>query len=146
MALQSRSISAVFPDPTGPPMPMRSGPFVLDMFDARSATMSSRLSPGRRTEMHGAALILSRAKQSRILRLVPHAGKIGAKGRAAEIVERCIQRALSSCDDDRLEQGQHALAVGLSQRNEPRAGGNPVRRQRVQERVHRGREGYGMRG
>src|ERR1700681_3015474 len=103
---------------------------VLALGQRPSATMSargygSRRSPGRRTEMHGAALILSRAKQSRILRLVPHAGEIGAKGCAAEIVERSIQRTLSGCDDDRLEQGQHALTVGLPQRNEPRAGGNP---------------------
>src|SRR6266478_6539984 len=31
IALQSKSINAVFPDPTGPPMPMRSGPWDLDM-------------------------------------------------------------------------------------------------------------------
>src|SRR6185295_2433590 len=31
MVLQSRSISAVLPEPTGPPMPTRSGPWGLDM-------------------------------------------------------------------------------------------------------------------
>src|SRR5216683_5459668 len=49
MALQSRSISAVFPDPTGPPMPMRSGPFVLDISDALLHIViraSSRRTPG----------------------------------------------------------------------------------------------------
>ena len=47
---------------------------------------------------------------------------------------------------DRLQQRQHALAVGLPQGNKPRAGGNPVRRQRVQESVHGGRERNRMRG
>src|SRR4030088_2750087 len=45
MALQSRSISAVFPDPTGPPMPMRSGPCELDMSGALSVSASSRRTP-----------------------------------------------------------------------------------------------------
>ena len=30
---------------------------------------------------------------------------------------------------------QHALAVGLAERNKPHAGGNPVRRKRMQKRV-----------
>ena len=47
------------------------------------------------------------------------------------------QRAFAGCDDDRLQRRQRALAVGLPQRNEPGAGGNPVRGQRVQKRVHR---------
>src|SRR5258705_7101294 len=47
MVLQSRSISAVFPDPTGPPMPMRSGPFVLDISDALSGVVTG--SSSRRT-------------------------------------------------------------------------------------------------
>src|SRR3954467_8468664 len=34
--LQSRAISAVLPEPTGPPTPMRSGPWDLDMCDAFS--------------------------------------------------------------------------------------------------------------
>src|SRR5258708_25166786 len=38
------------------------------------------------------------------------------------------------------------LAIGLSQRNEPRAGGYPVRRQRVKESMHRRRERNRMRG
>src|ERR1700720_2210387 len=45
MVLQSRSINAVFPDPTGPPIPKRSGPWELGMSGVLS-TVSSRRKPG----------------------------------------------------------------------------------------------------
>src|SRR5229473_4951639 len=50
IVLQSKSINAVFPDPTGPPMPMRSGPWDLDISNAHSVTSSRPvISSSRRT-------------------------------------------------------------------------------------------------
>src|SRR5258706_692462 len=85
----------------------------------------SRRSPGRRVAKRSASRTSSRSKQPSILRLVPHGGHIGTKGRAAEIVERGIQRPISGCDHNRLEQSQQVLAVGLAKGNKPRAGGYP---------------------
>ena len=77
---------------------------------------------------------------------MPHAGKIGAEGRATEIVERGRERALRCSRYDRLKLRQQALAVGLSERNKARAGRYPVRRHRVKKRVDGRRERYVMRG
>ncbi len=77
---------------------------------------------------------------------MPHAGEVGAKGGAAEIAERCLQGPIRRRDHRRFKQGQHTLAIGLPQGNEPRAGGYPVRRQRVKEGMHRRRERNRMRG
>ena len=41
---------------------------------------------------------------------------------------------------------ENTLAVGLPERDQPRAGGNPVRHQRMQEGMHRRRKRNGMRG
>ena len=55
--------------------------------------------------------------------LAPH---VGATNRAAEIVQRGIQRPRGGGRHHRLQQRQHALAIGLPQRDQPRASGNPV--------------------
>ena len=76
-------------------------------------------------------------EQPRVLGLVAHAGEVGAKRGAADLVERRDQRALRGCGDDRLERRQHALAVGLAERNEPHAGRNQVGGERMQIGVQR---------
>ena len=53
-------------------------------------------------------------------------GDVGAERRAADIVERGRERALRGGGDDRLERRQHALAVGLAERDQPHAGRDPV--------------------
>lgn len=68
---------------------------------------------------------------------MPHARNIGAKRRAAQIVERRRERALYCCANRWLETGQDALAVGLAERNEPGTGGDPVRNNRMKKSVKR---------
>ena len=77
---------------------------------------------------------------------MPHAGKIGAEGRAAEIVERGYERTPRRSRYGRLKLRQHALAVGLPKRNKARAGGYPVRHNCVKKSVDGRRERYAMRG
>ena len=77
---------------------------------------------------------------------MPHAGEIGTKRRAAEIVQRSRQRAPCGVAHDRLERRKQALTDGLSQRNQARAGRYPVRRHRMQEGVKRRRERNSVRG
>jgi len=76
---------------------------------------------------------------------MPHAGKIGAEGRAAELVERSRKRTLRCSRHDRLKLRQYALAIGLSERHKACAGGYPVRDNRVKKRVNGRRERYAMR-
>ena len=108
--LHSASISAVLPEPTGPPTPTRRGPC------AWHALMT---------------------EQPRVLRLVAHAGEVGAERRAADVVERRGERARRGRRDDRLERGEHALPVGLAERNEPHAGGDQIGGHGVQIGVQR---------
>ena len=56
------------------------------------------------------------------------ARKVGAEGRAADIVERSLRARGQRSWPHRLERRQHALAVGLSERDQAAAGGNPIRR------------------
>src|SRR6185503_2360163 len=107
--LHSASISAVLPEPTGPPTPTRRGPFTCFM---------------RR--------LLSRPEQPRVLRLVPHGGDIGAECCAADLIQRRCQRARGGCRDEGLERGEQALPVGLAERNEPHTGRDQVRRYGMQ--------------
>ena len=118
MRLHSASISAVLPEPTGPPMPTRSGPW--------GSVGPWLLAP-----------VGSAAEQPRVLRLVAHAGDVGAERRAADLVERAAH-ALGTCGEDRLERGEHALAVGLPERNEPHAGRHEIGRDRLQKGVSAG--------
>ena len=46
----------------------------------------------------------------------------------------------------RLERGEHALAIGLAERDQPAACRNPVRRHRMQEGMQRGLKRNAMRG
>ena len=66
------------------------------------------------------------------MRLVPGAGDIGAEGGGADVVELRLQRARSGRSDDRLERGQHALALRLAERDQPHAGGDPIGGDRLQ--------------
>src|ERR1041384_8475503 len=79
--LHSASISAVLPEPTGPPTPTRSGPFILVSMPA----------------------LISRAEQPRVLGLVPHGGDVGAERRATDLVERCCQCPRGGRGGHRLE-------------------------------------------
>jgi hypothetical protein len=69
---------------------------------------------------------------------MPHAGEIGSKSRAAEFFERSRQRPACGFSHGLLEPRQHALAVGLPQRNQARSGRYPVAGNRVQESVDSG--------
>ena len=66
--------------------------------------------------------------------------QIGAKRRAAEIVERCGERPLCGRLDHRFERGEHALAIALPERNEADAGRNEIGRNRVQHGTQRRRK------
>ncbi len=68
-----------------------------------------------------------------MLRLVVHAGEIGAEGRTAQIIERRAEGFLGCGKDNAFERSKHALAIGLPQRNQPHPGRDPVRRQRMQK-------------
>ena len=50
------------------------------------------------------------------------------------------------CGDDRLQRRQHALAVGLAERDQPHAGGDPIGGDRLQERGERRFERNAMAG
>src|SRR6266571_4174537 len=93
--LHSASISAVLPEPTGPPTPTRRGPWDF--------------------------AIGSAPEEARVLRLVAQAGEIGAERGAADLVERRRHRALGGARDHGLQRGEHALAVGLAERDQPHA-------------------------
>src|SRR3974390_456646 len=105
MALQSESVSAVLPEPTGPPMPIRSGP--CELFIAQSP--------------------FSAAEKPRVLGFVPHRRNICAECRAARLVEGGGEGALGGGGDRRLERGDLALPVGLAERDEPHGSRYPVR-------------------
>src|ERR1700676_2507408 len=124
MRLHKASISAVLPEPTGPPTPTRSGP--LDWLT------------GGFMESSGAR---SAAEQPGILGLVAHARDVGPKRRAADVLERTGERPLRAGGNDRFEAGEHALPVGLSQRNEPQSGRHEIARNRLQKRSERRLEG-----
>ncbi len=68
------------------------------------------------------------------------------KRSAADLVERRHQRACSGRGDIFLKRRKDALAIGLAERDEPHAGGDPVGRQRVQEGRQRRRAGDAMPG
>jgi Sodium/hydrogen exchanger family len=87
-----------------------------------------------------------RPEQPRVLRLVPHAGEIGAQRARTDFVERRPERARRRCRDGCFKGGEHALAVGLAERDEADAGGNPIRGQCVQERLQRRFAGNAMAG
>src|ERR1700722_20848706 len=114
MRLHRASISAVLPEPTGPPMPTRSGPL-------GAGWVIKKLRMG------------STAEQAGVLGLVAHAGDVGPKGRAADFVERAGERLLRTAGDDRLEAGEHALPVGVAKRNEPQSGRHQIARHRLQK-------------
>src|SRR6476469_5060963 len=86
--LHNASISEVLPEPTGPPMPTRSGPLVLLM-------------------------IASTPEKARVLVFVAHAGEVGTKGCAAEIGKGCRQSAVAGFLDGLLQRCQQPLPVGL---------------------------------
>ena len=66
---------------------------------------------------------------------MPHAGDVGAKRRAAEIVERSRECTPCCCGNRRLELGEDALAIALAKWNETGGGGDPVRNHCVKESV-----------
>ena len=84
-------------------MPTRSGPFGLDTSSTSSA-----------------------AKQTGVLRLVPGAREVGAKRRAAEIVERCGQARVAPSPQPPVQGLQQALARGVAERDQPHAGRDPI--------------------
>src|ERR1700761_2236329 len=88
----------------------------------------------------------SRPEQPRVLGFVPHTGDVGAECRAAEIIKRSRQRAFRGVSHDRLERRKNALTVGLSERDQPRAGRYPVRSHRMKESVNHGLQRNTMRG
>src|SRR5712664_2086034 len=110
-SLHKASISAVLPEPTGPPTPTRRGPWDVRM--------------------------LSAPEQPRVLRLVAHARNIAAEGGAADVIEAGDQRTPRGRGHHRLERGKHALAVGLAKRDEPHAGRDQVRRHCVEKGMQR---------
>ena len=73
------------------------------------------------------------SEQPRVLGFVAHAGDVGAERGAADRRARG-ERALGGGGDDRLQRGEYALAVGLAERDQPHAGGDPVGVDRVQKR------------
>src|SRR6476619_5953945 len=105
--LHNASISEVLPEPTGPPMPTRSGPLVLLM-------------------------IASTPEKACVLAFVAHAGEVGTKGCAAEIVKRRRQSAVAGFLDGLLQSGKQTLTVCLPERDEPHAGGNEIGRDGMQ--------------
>src|ERR1700737_2047658 len=104
MRLHKASISAVLPEPTGPPTPTRSGPleWLMGGFMKSSGARST-------------------AEQPCILGLVAHARNVGPKCRAADVLERAVERPLRAGGNERLEGGEHALPVGLPQPDEAQA-------------------------
>ena len=77
---------------------------------------------------------------------MPEACEIGAERRAAEIVQCRGRCAVGRGDDDGLQRGQNALAIGLPEWNEPAAGRDPVRRQRVKIAMQHQRQRNIVRG
>jgi hypothetical protein len=51
-------------------------------------------------------MIASTPEKARVLAFVAHAGEIGTKGGAAEIVKRCRQGAIASVLDNFLQRGE----------------------------------------
>ena len=80
------------------------------------------------------------------MRLVTHAGDVRAECRAAKIVEGCGHSAMAGGHDDGLQRCKYALTVGLTERHQPRASGNPVRDHRVEKAMHRCGERHTMGG
>src|SRR5258706_6389413 len=90
--LHSRSISVVLPEPTGPPIPTRKGPWGFFIIDASFSTPRLRhcgTAPKRLT-------LVSRPKQPRVLRLVASAGEVGAESGRPDVIELDDQRTLRS--------------------------------------------------
>src|SRR5262245_33536717 len=96
--LQSASIRAVLPEPTGPPMPTRSGP--LGDF-----AIAPPLGP----------------EQPRILRFMPHGGGFDRDCGTPDITERGGERRAEEPLQAGLEPGQNTQAVGLAERHEAHA-------------------------
>ena len=107
-ALHSRSISAVLPEPTGPPTPTRSGPW------------------GRRDAVH--------VRNS----LVYWVSCRMARESASEAALRCHRSSVAgnavagARGDDGFELGDRALPVGLTERNQPQRRPKRVRRHSVE--------------
>src|SRR5918911_319145 len=101
-------MSAVLPEPTGPPTPTRSGPCgwiirqtpppVARMDEREAPRNLGRVSPGfapaARPLHPGYGTSSSTPEQARVLRLVPLAREIGAEGGGSHCVERNDGRAL----------------------------------------------------
>ena len=68
------------------------------------------------------------------------AGEIGAKTGAADILEAGAKRLRCNIPDHRLQRGDQPLTIGLPERDETRAGGNPVRELRMEEAVQQLRQ------
>src|SRR6185503_19798905 len=100
--LQSASTSAVFPDPTGPATPRRSG---------WEGTVRSWMGVSIR-------YLPSGSKEPRILRFVRRArvGEVG--GRGAELLVGERQRVRDDGRDDGRGRNEDALARALAERNE----------------------------
>ena len=75
---------------------------------------------------------------------MPHAGEVGTYRACAGLIEWRRNRTRRCRRDDGFERGEHALTVGLTERNKPHARGNPVRRQRMEKGVKRGFAGDAM--
>src|SRR6185437_6993304 len=136
-ALHKRSISAVLPEPTGPPTPTRRGPwgFFIGVCILVSRCPWSSTLPLQGRVKCGSCIRppQSRPEQPRVLSLVPQGCEVGAERRRAQIIKRCLERAPRRCRDDRLEPRNDALAVGLAERHQPHAGGNPIGDQRLRK-------------
>src|SRR4029077_9893903 len=132
-ALHSASISAVLPEPTGPPTPTRSGPWELVIihtpFEMPSSApaddpASIAAAESRRVLRYGMPAFAGmtaelRPEQPCVLGFVAHAGEIGAERRPADLIERRDERARGARRRDRLERGKNALPVGLAERHQP---------------------------
>src|SRR5205814_3903092 len=75
----------------------------------------------------------STPKQAGVLGLVPLACDIGAERRTADAVERHGKRSRGGRCDDRLESREHALTIGLAERDEPHAGRDETGGEAMQE-------------
>ena len=64
---------------------------------------------------------------------MPLACDIGAERRTADAVERHGKRSRGGRCDDRLESREHALTIGLAERDEPHAGRDETGGEAMQE-------------
>src|SRR3954469_2413798 len=127
--LHSASISAVLPEPTGPPTPTRSGPWELVIIHTPlelspsapaddpvsiAAAGSRRVLRSWKPASAGMTAEL-RPEQPCVLGFVAHAGDIGTERRPADPIKRRDERARYGRRRNRLERGKNALPVGLTE-------------------------------